>query len=103
VRDLHHMTAELVRTHTEFPTLEDYLNGYAITGRAPRAAEVPAIILISLDDPIIPSAASRASRDPQPCRSPSHATAVTAEFFQQLLVRRGSSGASWPSWGGGHE
>ncbi len=26
------MTAELVRCYTEFPTLEDYLNGYAITG-----------------------------------------------------------------------
>jgi predicted alpha/beta-fold hydrolase len=53
-RDLRHMTAELVRSHTEFPTLEDYLNGYAITGARLARLEVPAIILTSLDDPIIP-------------------------------------------------
>ena len=53
-RDLRHMTAELVRSHTEFPTLEDYLSGYAITGARLARLEVPAIILTSLDDPIIP-------------------------------------------------
>jgi predicted alpha/beta-fold hydrolase len=51
------MTAELVRSHTEFPTLEDYLNGYAITGARLERLEVPALILTSLDDPIIPAGA----------------------------------------------
>ena len=32
LRDLQRMTAELVRRYTDFPSLEDYLNGYAITG-----------------------------------------------------------------------
>ena len=54
-RDLRRMTAELVRRYTEFPTLDDYLNGYAITGGRLARLEVPASILISLDDPIIPA------------------------------------------------
>jgi uncharacterized protein len=54
-RDLRLMTAELVRSHTDFPSLEDYLNGYAITGERLAKLEVPASILTALDDPIIPS------------------------------------------------
>ena len=57
LRDLRRMTAELVRSYTEFPTLEDYLNGYAITGARLAPLEVPALILTSLDDPIIPAGA----------------------------------------------
>jgi len=56
MRDLKSMTAELVRSYTEFPTLEDYLNGYAITGERLAGLTVPARIVTSLDDPIIPSA-----------------------------------------------
>ena len=55
-RDLKLMTAELVREHTDFASLEDYLNGYAITGERLAALEVPAHIITSLDDPIIPAA-----------------------------------------------
>ncbi len=52
--DLRRMTAELVRRFTEFPTLDDYLNGYAITGQRLATLDVPARIITSLDDPIIP-------------------------------------------------
>jgi uncharacterized protein len=55
MRDLKSMTAELVRQHTDFATLEDYLNGYAITGARLAHLEVPSSIITSLDDPIIPS------------------------------------------------
>src|SRR2546423_1062434 len=55
LRDLRGMTAELVRSYTEFPTLDDYLNGYALTGARLARLEVPALILTSLDDPIIPA------------------------------------------------
>jgi uncharacterized protein len=48
------MTAELVRRHSEFATLEDYLNGYSITGERLASLAVPAHILTSLDDPMIP-------------------------------------------------
>src|SRR3984893_9435911 len=44
-----------------------------------------------------PPAAWRASRDPQPCRSPLHPTAVTADFSTSSPVLPGSSGASWQS------
>jgi uncharacterized protein len=56
MRDLKRMTAELVRSHTEFASLEDYLNGYAITGARLAHLEVPSSILTSQDDPIIPVA-----------------------------------------------
>jgi uncharacterized protein len=52
---LRRMTAELIRRFTEFPSLDDYLNGYSITeGRLARL-DVPATIITSLDDPIIPA------------------------------------------------
>jgi predicted alpha/beta-fold hydrolase len=53
--NLRRMTAELVRRFTEFPTLEDYLNGYAITGPHLARLTVPSRIITSLDDPIIPA------------------------------------------------
>jgi predicted alpha/beta-fold hydrolase len=49
------MTAELVKRFTEFPTLEDYLNAYAITGAHLARLTVPSRIITSLDDPIIPA------------------------------------------------
>ena len=53
--NLRRMTAELIRRFTEFPSLDDYLNGYSITeGRLARL-EVPATIITALDDPIIPA------------------------------------------------
>jgi uncharacterized protein len=55
LRDLKLMTAELVRSHSEFPTLEDYLHGYAITGERLAKLEVPSSILMAFDDPIIPA------------------------------------------------
>jgi uncharacterized protein len=55
LRDLKRMTAELVRCHTDFATLEDYLNGYAITGARLASLSVPSHIFTSLDDPIIPA------------------------------------------------
>jgi uncharacterized protein len=65
MRDLKLMTAELVRCYSEFATLEDYLNGYAITGERLERLEVPASILTSLDDPLIPAAGlARLARPP---------------------------------------
>lgn len=65
LRDLKRMTAELVRSHTEFPSLEDYLNGYAIIGERLAHLEVPAHILTAIDDPVIPSGAlARLARPP---------------------------------------
>jgi predicted alpha/beta-fold hydrolase len=56
LQDLRQMTAALVRRHTEFATLEAYLEGYALTGKRLECLRVPASILLSADDPIIPAA-----------------------------------------------
>jgi predicted alpha/beta-fold hydrolase len=52
---LRRMTAELVRRFTEYPSLEEYLDGYAITGGALSRLEVPSHLITALDDPIIPA------------------------------------------------
>jgi predicted alpha/beta-fold hydrolase len=52
---LRRMTAELIRRFTEYPTLDDYLNGYSITGSRLARLEVPANLFMALDDPIIPA------------------------------------------------
>jgi len=65
MRDLKLMTAELVRCYSEFRTLEDYLNGYALTGERLARLEVPSSILTALDDPLIPAAGlARLARPP---------------------------------------
>jgi uncharacterized protein len=89
MRDLKLMTAELVRCYSDFPTLEDYLNGYAITGERLARLEVPASILTSLDDPLIPAAGLV-----RVARPPGLSVTVTrygghCGFFEQL------SGPTW--------
>ncbi|HEY4368088.1 MAG TPA: alpha/beta fold hydrolase [Steroidobacteraceae bacterium] len=55
-RSIKAMTEVLVERYSEFADLDAYLNGYAITGDALAALEVPSHILTALDDPIIPAA-----------------------------------------------
>jgi predicted alpha/beta-fold hydrolase len=50
------LTTALVERHTEFGTLENYLDGYSITGDALAKLRVPTWILTSRDDPVIPVA-----------------------------------------------
>jgi hypothetical protein len=54
-RSLRVMTDELVRNFTDFPTMKDYLAGYAITGNRLAPLEARATIITALDDPIIPA------------------------------------------------
>ncbi len=54
--DLRAMTVALVRTSTEFPSLEAYLNGYALTGSRLAPLRAPSLLLLADDDPIIPAA-----------------------------------------------
>jgi predicted alpha/beta-fold hydrolase len=53
VRNLREMTRQLVLSHTEYPTMDEYLAGYAITGDRMATLAVPATLFTSLDDPII--------------------------------------------------
>jgi predicted alpha/beta-fold hydrolase len=56
LRDLRRMTDAMVARHTEYPHIDAYLDGYAITGDRLATLTVPATILAALDDPIIPAA-----------------------------------------------
>ena len=47
-------TAYFVENYTEFDSLEQYLEGYAITGTALASVAVPTRILLAADDPVIP-------------------------------------------------
>ena len=48
------MTDVLARRYGGYPTLEDYLRGYAVTGDALATIEHPTRIITAADDPIIP-------------------------------------------------
>lgn len=48
------LTGDMVRRHTDFGTLERYLDGYSIADARLAALRVPASILTAADDPIIP-------------------------------------------------
>jgi predicted alpha/beta-fold hydrolase len=50
------LTEALVLRHTEYASLEAYLDGYSLAGEALAAMPVPATILTSRDDPVIPVA-----------------------------------------------
>lgn len=53
VRNLREMTRQLVAQHTDYPSMDDYLAGYAITGDRLTTLAAPATVLTALDDPII--------------------------------------------------
>jgi predicted alpha/beta-fold hydrolase len=60
------MTRQLVLRHTEYPSMEEYLAGYAITGDRLTTLSAPATVLTSLDDPIIDAAdLARVARSPR--------------------------------------
>ncbi len=50
------LTATLVRRHTDFASLDDYLDGYSLAGDALQGLSIPASILTARDDPVIPVA-----------------------------------------------
>jgi uncharacterized protein len=54
-RSIKTMTEILVKRYSEFPSLDAYLNGYAIVGDALATLQVPSHLLFALDDPIIPA------------------------------------------------
>jgi uncharacterized protein len=51
---LRDLTRAMVERHTDFGTLENYLEGYSIAGERLAPLAVPASILTAADDPIIP-------------------------------------------------
>jgi uncharacterized protein len=55
-RTITDLTDHFVRHHTEFPSADAYLAGYAITGDVLATLEVPAHLFAAEDDPVIPAA-----------------------------------------------
>lgn len=54
-KSLLRMTELLIEYFNEFPSVDAYLDGYAIVGDVLSRLEVPSYALLSLDDPIIPA------------------------------------------------
>lgn len=54
--NLRELTRSMVQRHTDFGTLENYLDGYSIAGDTLAGLDVPATILTAEDDPVIPVA-----------------------------------------------
>jgi predicted alpha/beta-fold hydrolase len=48
------LTEALVLRHTDFKSLQQYLDGYSVAGAAMQAMQIPATILTAKDDPVIP-------------------------------------------------
>jgi len=58
--NMRELTRRMVQRHTDFGTLENYLDGYSIAGDALAGLAIPATILTAADDPVIPVADFRA-------------------------------------------
>lgn len=56
-QNMRDLTRSLVLRHTDFGSLEAYLDGYSVAGDRLMDLHVPATILTSRDDPVIPVAA----------------------------------------------
>jgi hypothetical protein len=63
-QNLRGLTESLVLRHTDFGSLQAYLDGYSVAGDALAAMQVPATILTARDDPVIPVAAFEQLRLP---------------------------------------
>lgn len=48
------LTEAMVLRHTDFKTLQQYLDGYSVAGDILQAMQIPATILTASDDPVIP-------------------------------------------------
>ena len=54
--NIRELTRDMVLRHTDFGTLENYLDGYSIAGDTLADLRIPATILTAADDPVIPVA-----------------------------------------------
>ncbi|MFZ2753607.1 MAG: alpha/beta fold hydrolase [Lysobacteraceae bacterium] len=66
--EMRELTRWMVERHTDFDTLDDYFNGYAIAGDRLADLDVPADLLTAEDDPVIPVEEFHALRLPETAR-----------------------------------
>jgi len=86
---LRQMTSELVRRYTEFSSLEEYLDGYAIVGSRLASLAVPATLITALDDPIIPA------RDLEHVARPASLRIVVTRYGGHCGFLERPSGRTW--------
>ena len=60
--NMRELTRRMVQRHTDFGTLENYLDGYSIAGDTLSALPIPAAILTAEDDPAFQDASSACLR-----------------------------------------
>lgn len=63
-QNMRDLTSSLVLRHTDFGSLEAYLDGYSVAGDRLMGLHIPATILTSRDDPVIPVSAFHELRLP---------------------------------------
>ena len=85
--NLRGLTRSLVLRHTDFGSLENYLDGYSIAGDRLAALRVPATILTSADDPVIPIADFRALKLPPNVELDIAAHGGHCAFIQDYALR----------------
>ena len=86
---LRQMSAALVERHTEFNSLEEYLDGYSITGARLAGLTVPATIITAADDPIVPVA------DISRVAASSHLSTLVTPYGGHCGFLTGFSGDTW--------
>ncbi len=102
-RTLQDMTDYFVRGFTEFPDLDSYLKGYAITGDRLESLQVPSTMLVAEDDPVIPVASLESVARPSALRIDRAAFGGHCGFLSDYLL--GSELDDYPlrvfnSWSG---
>jgi len=83
------MTEHLVRVYGGFPSLGEYLRGYAIVGEALATLVSPTRIIAAADDPIIPAADLARLARPAPLEITCTARGGHCGFYE------GGSGSTW--------
>ncbi len=86
---LRKMTAALVARYTGFKSLEEYLDGYSITGRRLAGLTVPSTIITAVDDPIVPVA------DVTRLAASANLRALVTPFGGHCGFLNGLSGDTW--------
>lgn len=83
------MTEVLARHYGGFPSLQAYLQGYALTGTALAPLEVPSRIISAADDPIIPAS------DLERIARPSSLEVTVTRFGGHCGYYGGRAGSTW--------
>ena len=86
IRSLMQMTDYLIQQHTDYPTLDDYLNGYFIGEDRLAKLEVPSLLITAEDDPVVVIEDFRRLEASDALRVEAHAYGGHCAFFSSLRL-----------------